>query len=449
MIPNETSKTLVESWSDYMAEDADVGFGPIDGYHKRRTMARLLENTTKFIELNKHNPDEYVPSPLAEAGIAPNNIGSGNIAGYDPIIVNMLRRAAPNLMAFDWASVQPMSGPTGLVFAMRARYGSQTGPETFFNEVNTAFASVLAGNSTFGQAHTGGNTSTPISGNTAQFNTGSGMATAQLEALGTTGNTAFPEMAFDIEKVTATAKGRALAAGYTMELAQDLKALHGMDAEAELVNILQTEMLAEINRELVRTLLITASIGAQEGTTTAGIFDLDTDSNGRWFVEKFKGLMFQLEREANAVARETRRGRANIVICSSDVASALAMAGFLSNTPALNGNNGLVVDDTGNTFVGILNNKYRLYVDPYASGQYLTVAYKGSNPYDAGFFYCPYVPLQMVRAVDPQSFQPRFGMKTRYAMVANPFAGGLNTNNGLILPDANKYYRKVLIRNLF
>jgi hypothetical protein len=369
----------------------------------------------------------------------------------------------PNLIAYDICGVQPMTGPTGLIFAMRSRYNTQSNStggntgyadnETFYNEVNTAFATVVDGSNTFGQAFKGtipGQTNTTPLVNTSTYNTGSGMSTATAEALGSnnSGASDFAQMAFSIEKVTVTAKTRALKAEYTMELAQDLKAIHGLDAETELANILSAEILAEINREVVRTINVTAKAGAQDNVTTAGVFDLDTDSNGRWSVEKFKGLMFQLEREANQIAKQTRRGKGNIVICSSDVASALQMAGVLDYTPALNSNN-LQVDDTGNTFAGVLNGRLRVYIDPYAiGGNYLTVGYKGSSAFDAGLFYCPYVPLQMVRAVDQSSFQPKIGFKTRYGMVANPFAEGLNEGRGALTTSTNVYYRRVIVNNL-
>jgi hypothetical protein len=360
-------------------------------------------------------------------------------------------------MAYDICGVQPMTGPTGLIFAMRSRYDTQSGDETFYNEVNTAFTGLgsLSGQNanTFGQGFKGtfpGNTATSPLSATNTYNTGAGMSTSAGEALGVDGGNNFPQMAFSIEKVTVTAKTRALKAEYTMELAQDLKAIHGLDAETELSNILSAEILAEINREVVRTINITAVAGAQDNTTTAGVFDLDTDSNGRWSVEKFKGLMFQLEREANQIAKQTRRGKGNIVICSSDVASALQMAGVLDYAPALNSNN-LQVDDTGNTFAGVLNGRLKVYIDPYAiGGNYLVVGYKGSSAFDAGLFYCPYVPLQMVRAVDQATFQPKIGFKTRYGMVANPFArGGDETNySGALALSTNVYYRRVVVNNL-
>jgi hypothetical protein len=342
---------------------------------------------------------------------------------------------------------------------MRARYANQTGGETFYNEVNTAFSSITSGANTFGQKNAGnlpGNTTITLGADAVSnglYNTGTGMSTASAEYLGSNSSLVFPQMAFSIEKVTVTAKSRALKAEYSMELAQDLRAVHGLDAETELSNILSSEILAEINREVVRTINITATRGATENTTTSGVFDLDTDSNGRWSVEKFKGLMFQVEREANQIAKATRRGKGNIIICSSDVASALQMAGVLDYAPALNSNN-LNVDDTGNTFAGVLNGRIRVYIDPYAggsnsaSGQYLTVGYKGSSAFDAGLFYCPYVPLQMVRAVDQDTFQPKIGFKTRYGMVANPYAGGASEGLGALTADSNVYYRRVIVSNL-
>jgi hypothetical protein len=403
-------------------------------------------------------------------GSSSSTAGAGGIDTFDPVLISLVRRAMPNLIAYDICGVQPMTGPTGLIFAMRSRYANQTGGETFYNEVNTAFtgAGALTGvdGNTFGNSFRGtipGATNTSplstlnsgVSGNSTVnlanvYNTGAGMSTSVAEALGgdSSGANAFPQMAFSIEKVTVTALTRALKAEYTMELAQDLKAIHGLDAETELSNILSAEILAEINREVVRTINVTATSGAQLNTTTAGVFDLDTDSNGRWSVEKFKGLMFQLEREANQLAKDTRRGKGNIVICSSDVASALQMAGVLDYTPALNSNR-LEVDDTGNTFAGVLNGRLKVYIDPYAiGGNYLTVGYKGSSAFDAGLFYCPYVPLQMVRAVDQGTFQPKIGFKTRYGMVANPFAQGLTKGLGGVYVNSNLYYRRIIVNNL-
>jgi hypothetical protein len=344
----------------------------------------------------------------------------------------------PNLIAYDIAGVQPMTGPTGLIFAMRSKYNAMSGNtsvEAFYGEADTDFSGT--------GTHAGS-----LNGDTAGVTYGTGLQTAAAEALGSSGN-AFAEMAFSIEKVAVEAKSRALKAEYTTELAQDLKAVHGLDAETELANILQSEILAEINREVVRTIYMTATPGANN-TSVAGTFDLDVDANGRWSVEKFKGLMFQIEREANQIAKDTRRGKGNIVICSSDVASALQMAGVLDYTPALN-SNALNVDDTGNTFAGVLNGRFRVYIDPYATGNYLVVGYKGASSFDAGLFYCPYVPLQMVRAIGQDSFQPKIGFKTRYGMVANPFAKGATAFAGSgsgLDANSNKYYRRIKVTNL-
>jgi FlaG/FlaF family flagellin (archaellin) len=362
----------------------------------------------------------------------------------------------PNLIAYDLCGVQPMNGPTGLIFAMRSRYTSQTGTEAFFDESDTRFSTqnaagtLASGNVGFGTtaAQTGNNPSV-LNDNGGTYNVSTGMNTGDSEGLGDAGS-AFNEMAFSIEKVTVTAKSRALKAEYSLELAQDLKAIHGLNAEAELANILSTEILAEINREVIRTVYKIAKPGAQANTATAGTFDLDVDSNGRWSVEKFKGLIFQIERDANAIAQQTRRGKGNMILCSADVASALAMAGVLDYTPALNAN--LNVDDTGNTFAGVLQGKYKVYIDPYsanvAPNQFYVVGYKGSSPYDAGLFYCPYVPLQMVRAVGENTFQPKIGFKTRYGMVANPFAEGTVQGQGALNSNLNSYYRRVKVANL-
>ena len=371
-------------------------------------------------------------------GFGADSTAAGPTAGYDPVLISLVRRAMPNLIAYDIAGVQPMTGPTGLIFAMRSRQTSQAGTESFYNEADTTFA---------GTGTQTGTIPATDSANTTLFETGAGMTTAAAEALGDGNGTNFAEMAFSIEKVSVTAKSRALKAEYTTELAQDLKAVHGLDAETELANILQSEILVEINRELVRTIYSTAKTGAQ-GTASAGVFDLDVDANGRWSVEKFKGLMFQIEQEANAIAKGTRRGKGNMVICSSDVASALQMAGVLDYTPAIAGNS-LEVDDTGNTFAGVLNGRYRVYIDPYAGSNYMVVGYKGSSAFDAGLFYCPYVPLQMVRAVGENSFQPKIGFKTRYGMVANPFAQGAAQGLGALTAQSNEYYRAVRVTNLF
>jgi len=417
---------------------------PIKDPYKKAVTAMVLEN--QQIATNEER------KMLNEA--APANATGASIGNYDPILISLVRRALPNLIAYDICGVQPMTGPTGLIFAMKSRYNSQSGTEALFNEANTTISSANKAGTTSGAVtQTGTN---PVSNtlNSALYTVANGMTTATAEALGDASDNLFAEMAFSIDKVTVTARSRALKAEYTLELAQDLKAIHGLDAETELANILSTEILSEINREVVRTIYRTASAGAQYGVTTAGTFDLDTDSNGRWSVEKFKGLIFQVEREANAIAKATRRGKGNVLIVSSDVASAFAMAGVLQYTPALQSD--LTVDDTGNTFAGLLHNRVKVYIDPFFGGsssgdELVTVGYKGTSPYDAGLFYCPYVPLQMVRAVGQDTFQPRIGFKTRYGMVANPFAtsngdgvvGDRNTSG-----QANIYYRIFRVKNL-
>ena len=435
----------------YLSEDIQNKWAPviehadlpkIENAHKRGVTAVLLENTERALREAGSRGNQ---SLLSEATHA-NQTGS-EIDNFDPVLISLVRRAMPNLIAYDICGVQPMTGPTGLIFAMRARYANQAGTETFYNEVDTTFSSVTSGANTLGQKQVGGVPGVANNAEAGIYNYGTAMGTANAEALGISGGTAIPEMAFSIEKVSVTAKSRALKAEYTMELAQDLKAIHGLDAETELSNILTTEILAEINREVVRTIAVTATQGASSGTTTAGRFDLDVDANGRWSVEKFKGLMFQVEREANQIAKATRRGKGNIIICSSDVASALQMAGVLDYAPALNSNN-LQVDDTGNTFAGVLNGRIKVYIDPYATGNYMVVGYKGASAFDAGLFYCPYVPLQMVRAVDQGSFQPKIGFKTRYGMVANPFAEGASAGLGALTKDSNVYYRRVLVDNI-
>jgi hypothetical protein len=470
------NEEIQNKWAPILDHTA---FGSIKDVHRRSVTALMLENTERALrESAAHGQYQTLMetglegTPVNAMGGSSSSPGAGGIDTFDPVLISLVRRAMPNLIAYDICGVQPMTGPTGLIFAMRSKYntqGNSTGGfanggvqdnETFYNEVNTGFTSIANGYAnTFGDIFTGTipgatNTSPLTAVNT--YNTGVGMSTANGEALGTLGpsangyygNNEFPQMAFSIEKVTVTAVTRALKAEYTMELAQDLKAIHGLDAETELANILSAEILAEINREVVRTINISATAGAQLNTTTAGVFDLDTDSNGRWLVEKFKGLMFQLEREANIIAKQTRRGKGNIMICSSDIASALQMAGILDYTPALN-NNKLEVDDTGNTFAGVLNGRYKVYIDPYAiGGNYFTAGYKGSSAFDAGLFYCPYVPLQMVRAVDQESFQPKIGFKTRYGIVANPFAQGLTKGAGAVTFNTNLYYRRVIVNNL-
>jgi hypothetical protein len=432
------NEQLYSKWKDVI-EHEDLP--AIKDPHKRMVTSQLLENTERAISEQRG----FAPqSLLSETPV--NNAGDGVVQNYDPVLISLVRRSMPNLIAYDICGVQPMTGPTGLIFAMRSHYANQTGTEAFYNEADTTFATVVAANTTLGQNQTGGNTTVAVSGNSAIYNFGGGMSLATAEGASNTTN-GFAEMAFSIDKVSVTAKSRALKAEYTMELAQDLKAIHGIDAESELANILQSEILAEINREIVRTVNLTATAGAATGTTTAGVFDLDTDANGRWSVEKFKGLMFQIERDSNAIAKATRRGKGNIIICSSDVASALQMAGVLDYAPALNSNN-LQVDDTGTTFAGVLNGRTRVYIDPYASADYMTVGYKGANAFDAGLFYCPYVPLQMVRAVGQDTFQPKIGFKTRYGVVANPFSRGAAASDGSLVQNVNVYYRRILVSNL-
>ena len=458
------SEHLVEKWAPLLEHE---GCESIKDNHRKAVTAVLLENQEKF--LKEQNAFAQSGSFLSEQPT--NAVGAGGytgaaadagpVAGFDPVLISLIRRSMPNLVAYDLAGVQPMSGPTGLIFAMRSKYTEQSGTETFFDEVDTAFSGQNAAGSLtdgtdpakgMGSAQAGDNPgllNPTATATETDYAVGQAMNTVNAEKLGESGNE-FNEMAFSIEKVTVTAKSRALKAEYSLELAQDLKAIHGLNAEAELANILSTEILAEINREVIRTIYKTAEQGATANTATSGIFDLDVDSNGRWSVEKFKGLIFQIERDANAIAQRTRRGKGNIIMCSADVASALTHAGMLDYTPALNSN--LNVDDTGNTFAGVLNGRYRVYIDPYsangAASQYYVVGYKGSSPYDAGLFYCPYVPLQMVRAVGENTFQPKIGFKTRYGMVANPFAEGLTQGLGALSTNSNRYYRRVRVNNL-
>ena len=445
------SETHEKKWQPVL-EHPDLP--EIKDSYRRAVTSVILENQERAAKEDQ--------AYLSEA--APTNATGANISNWDPILISLVRRAMPNLIAYDIAGVQPMTGPTGLIFAMRSRFTSQTGAEAFFDEADTDFSGRnAAGSAVDGYSSTahsaspnnnpGGLNDSPSAGT---FTKGTAMTTAAAEALGDASGNAFAEMAFSIEKSTVTAKSRALKAEYTMELAQDLKAIHGLDAETELANILSSEILAEINREVVRTVYINAEKGAATNTTTAGIFDLDTDSNGRWSVERFKGLMFQLERDANRIAQRTRRGKGNMIICSADVASALQMAGVLDYTPALNNN--LNVDDTGNTFAGVLNGRFKVYIDPYSANssatQYYVVGYKGTSPYDAGMFYCPYVPLQMVRAVGQDTFQPKIGFKTRYGLIANPFAetgaisGAHTPVNDAGSANSNRYYQRVKVTNL-
>ena len=474
------AEQLQEKWAPLLDHE---GSEKIQDNHRRAVTAVLLENQEKFLReqsafengssMLTEQPTNNTGSTSTVAGLSADSTASGPMAGFDPVLISLIRRAMPNLVAYDVAGVQPMSGPTGLIFAMRSRYKTNLGTETFYNEVNSAFSGQPSGEDDsdgFTSLRTGMGTTSQNGNNPAvlnptstatagDYNVGQGMTTNSAESL-STGNDAFQQMAFSIEKVTVTAKSRALKAEYSLELAQDLKAIHGLNAEAELANILSTEILAEINREVIRTIYKVAEQGAVQNVATPGVFDLDIDSNGRWSVEKFKGLIFQIERDANAIAQRTRRGKGNIILCSADVASALTMAGVLDYTPALNAN--LQVDPTGNTFAGTLQGKYRVYIDPYAANlggatqtantspgnQYYVVGYKGSSPYDAGLFYCPYVPLQMVRAVGENTFQPKIGFKTRYGLVANPFAEGTTVGNGLLTVNNNRYYRRVAVKHL-
>jgi len=424
----------------YLSEELQTKWSPVLDHpelpsikdnHRRAVTSVVLENQEKALREEK--------AALFEATHA-NSVNGGGVDNYDPVLISLVRRALPNLMAYDVCGVQPMTGPTGLIFAMKSHYTSQTGTEALFNEADTDFS----GSSAAGPNHDGSN---PVDGT---YTTGTGVATNTGEGFGD--STTLNQMAFSIEKTTVTAKTRALKAEYTVELAQDLKAVHGLDAEGELSNILSQEILAEINREVIRTIYKVAKTGSAS-TATAGTFDLDVDSNGRWSVERFKGLLFNIERDANVIAQDTRRGKGNFIICSSDVASALSMAGVLDYTPALSTD--LNVDDTGNTFAGTLNGRYKVYIDPYsantgAASQFYVVGYKGTSAYDAGLFYCPYVPLQMVRAIDPSTFQPKIGFKTRYGMIANPYVTQSDgtTDADTFTADRNQYYRSVKVTNL-
>jgi hypothetical protein len=414
----KSRQDLLKKWAPVLDHE---GVAPIKDAYRKEVTAVLLENQERSI--NEEKQALFEATHANQAGAMPDSSG---VAKFDPILISLVRRAIPQMIAYDICGVQPMTQPTGLIFAMKSRYTAQNGTEALFNEADTDFGGT--------GTHAGSN---PVSGG---YTTGTGLATTDAEGLGDSGT--FNQMAFSIEKTSVTAKTRALKAEYTVELAQDLKSVHGLDAESELSNILSTEILAEINREVIRTVYTSARTGAQVGTTTAGTFDLDVDSNGRWSVEKFKGLLFQVEREANVIAQETRRGKGNFIIASSDVASALAMSGALDYAPALSTN--LNVDEASTTFAGVLNGRYKVFVDPYsannAATQLLLVGYKGSSAFDAGIFYCPYVPLQLVRAVDPSTFQPKIAFKTRYGMVANPFAG--------LTSNTNFYYRKVAVTNL-
>jgi hypothetical protein len=443
-------KNLMEKWAPVMESAEAPAF---KDNHRKSVTAVMLENTEKALAEERGHQS----FSLTEA--APANATGAGIDNWDPILISLVRRSMPNLMAYDIAGVQPMTGPTGLIFAMKSRYTAQSGTEALFAEANTAFSGAASGDT--GSADAGNNDpfagDDPASGGSAgndadtvaEYAPGTGMSTATAEALGDSGSNAFPEMAFSIEKATVTAKSRALKAEYTMELAQDLKAVHGLDAEAELANILSAEILAEINREVIRTINLKAKLGAaQADLTTPGTFDLDTDADGRWSVEKYKGLLVQIMREANVIAKETRRGKGNFLICSSDVAAALSASGMLDYTPALAANANLNIDDAGNTFAGTINGGMKVYIDPYAAVNYVNIGYKGTNAYDAGLFYCPYVPLTMVRAVGENSFQPKIGFKTRYGMVANPYVGTAGAVDNTGVDRENQYYRIFKVDNI-
>ena len=461
-------KSLQEKWAPVLNHEALPG---IEDTYKKGVVAQLLENQEIALKEEGNVLNETLQT-VGTGGFGAGATATGPVAGFDPVLISLIRRSMPMLIAYDIAGVQPMTGPTGLIFAMRTAYGSERSPassdfrEAFFNEPNAGFSGAGGtGLSNYDPTASGSAVNDAEGANPGVLNDSSpgtyevtgdatGMNTTTAEALDdSSASTAFREMGFSIEKVTVTAKSRALKAEYSIELAQDLKAIHGLDAEQELSNILSTEILAEINREVVRTIYTNAVAGAQNNTANAGIFDLDVDSNGRWSVEKFKGLLFQIERDANAIGQQTRRGKGNILICSADVASALGMAGVLDYAPALNGNNALTgVDDTSSTLVGTLNGRIKVYVDPYSANvadkHFYVSGYKGTSPYDAGLFYCPYVPLQQVRAINPNTFQPKIGFKTRYGMVSNPFAQGLTQGSGALTANTNKYYRRVQVANI-
>ena len=468
------AKQLTEKWAPVLSHESSPG---IKDNYKKAVTAVLLENQERFLREERGMLNEVAVNALGASTVSPANSALGNsntagLAGFDPVLISLIRRSMPNLVAYDICGVQPMSGPTGLIFAMRSRYENQGGEEALFNEADTGFSAggdtnkgdyavrTGAGTSASGNGLSDGNNPSLLNDSSpGTYEVAAGMSRESLETMGETGNL-FREMSFSIEKTSVTAKSRALKAEYTLELAQDLKAIHGLDAEQELANILSSEVLAEINREVVRRVYSVAKVGAQNNVANAGIFDLDVDSNGRWSVEKFKGLLFQVERDANAIAQETRRGKGNFLMCSADVASALAMAGVLDYSSGLTGAGGPSigeVDDTGNLLVGTINGRIKVYVDPYAANlsdkHYYVIGYKGTSPYDAGLFYCPYVPLQMVRSIDPETFQPKIGFKTRYGMVSNPFVTTNGAYSGTpdgetLTANANMYYRRVQVTNL-
>ena len=430
---NNSFDTLIEKWSPVLNEESA---GKITDHHRKAVTAAILENQERaMIEERSASQGFLTETPTNATGAGVNN--------WDPVLISLVRRAMPNLMAYDVCGVQPMSGPTGLIFAMKSRYTAQDGTEALFNEADSSFSGSASSSQTGDSSGMSGFDAAAQTGRELDA-AGRPMGTSVAESLGNTGPD-FAEMGFSIEKQSVVAKSRALKAEYSLELAQDLKAIHGLDAETELANILSTEILAEINREVIRTINTQAVLGAQQASVAQnGVFDLTSDADGRWSAEKFKGLVIQLDREANEIAKTTRRGKGNVVICSSDVATALAASGQLDYQVGA----GLAVDDTGNTFAGTLNGKMKVYIDPYATTDYVTVGYKGANAYDAGVFYCPYVPLQMVKAVGENDFQPRIGFKTRYGMAANPFVSPAGEQNIAATAGINTYYRIMRVDNL-
>jgi hypothetical protein len=471
MFLQENKELLQQKWSPIINYD---GFEPIKDSYRQYVTARLLENQEMCLReegafergMIFEGPTTYGNAAGTGGGFSASANPAGPVAGFDPVMISLIRRSMPNLVAYDLAGVQPLNAPVGIIFAMRSRYSNQSGAEAFYNEPDSTFSGQDSGfnlTAGFTDANVGmGSTNganlgsnpgllNPVgTASSLAYQVGQAMKTGDAEALGYATGDQFNEMSFSIEKLTVEAKSRALKAEYTFELAQDLKAIHGLSAEAELANILSTEILSEINREIIRTIYKTAEQGAAVNVATPGIFDLDVDSNGRWSVEKFKGLLMQIERDANAIAQRTRLGKGNVIMCSADVASALTMAGVLDYTPALNAN--LSVDDTGNLFAGVLMNKFRVFIDPFAANvsgdQYYVVGYKGNSPWKAGLFYAPYIPLQMVRAVHQDSFVPRIGFKCRYGIVANPFAEGPNQGLGRLMINSNRFYRRVRVQNL-
>lgn len=440
------AQAIVKKWQPLLDHK---DFAPLTDRTRRTVTALMLENTQRQIISSDDNINLTSKFLMNETVSR-----TAGIQKYDPVLISLIRRTLPNLIAYDVCGVQPMTAPTGLVFALRARYDSQSGPEAFYNEANTGFSArggmnvsptdagyanaTVAGGAANNQGGLGGPDPVNFAG---------GVATDAGEVLGT-GDSAWPQMATTIDRVTVTARLRALRADYTLEMAQDMQAVHGLNTEQTLTDILAAEIIADVNREIIRTIFVTARPGAQTDVTTPGVFDLNTDAGGRWLGERFKGLLFQVDREANVIARETRFGRGNIIICSSDVASALSNAGILSPSAALADSTKMTVDDTGNTFAGVLSGRYKVYIDPYAAGNYMVVGYRGSTDIDAGLFYCPYQPLILVKATDPRTMSPVLAFKTRYGVVANPFAEGTTLGGGAITPNTNRYYRRVLIDNL-